>query len=143
MHPLDRPLLLGLVALEHELVSSAELIDAFRAWRKQPDESLGQILAARGKLSAERIQSLEQYLAESSLIPDSAQSSSLAAPTTTLRPESTPKLAGAEPTTPSTSGRRASSSRCRRGDRRRRADTRYAGVGSKRSFSTLRGTRVG
>ena len=50
MHPLDRPLLLGLIALEQEFVSSGDLIDAFRAWRQHPDESLGQILAARGKL---------------------------------------------------------------------------------------------
>jgi hypothetical protein len=65
MHPLDRPLLLGLIALEREFVSSAELIDAFRAWRNKPHESLGQILAARGKLSAEKIESLEHYLADS------------------------------------------------------------------------------
>jgi tRNA A-37 threonylcarbamoyl transferase component Bud32 len=90
MHPLDRPLLLGLIALEREFVSSAELIDAFRAWRNKPDESLGQILAARGKLSAEKIESLEQYLADSSL----------GAPTRALRPDSTPKFGGAELTAP-------------------------------------------
>src|SRR5687767_5558698 len=91
MHPLDRPLLLGLMALEREFVSSAELIDAFRAWRNKPDESLGQILAARGKLSAEKIESLEHYLAESSLG---------AAPTATLRPDSTPTIGGVDPASP-------------------------------------------
>jgi serine/threonine-protein kinase len=101
MHILDRPLLLGLLALEQKFVAADDLVAAFREWRHQPDESLGSILAAQGKLTPERMHTLERLMAESSLLsyPD-RRSSDDAAPTTTWRPGSTPAIAQLEPTTP-------------------------------------------
>src|SRR5438552_871176 len=76
MHILDRPLLVGLAALERDLISPTQLIDAFRTWRHQPESSLGRILAERGNLSDECIQSLEKMFADSFHANESADTSS-------------------------------------------------------------------
>ena len=90
MHAADRPLLFGLIALEHQFVSPAELIAAFRFWRERPGDSLSQILAARGTLSAERIRALEQLVADSSLIrPSTSEPDASSSPTSAWLPEST------------------------------------------------------
>src|SRR5436305_1497487 len=65
MHILDRPLLLGLVALERDLISPTELVEAFRSWRLQPESSFGHLLVERGNLSEDCISSLAKLLADS------------------------------------------------------------------------------
>lgn len=58
MSPVDQQLLPGLLALEQEFISSHELLEAFREWRQGRNTSLDEILASRGKLSAERVQEI-------------------------------------------------------------------------------------
>src|SRR2546428_9315412 len=90
MHALDRPLLSGLVALERQFVTAEELIDAFRLWCDQPDGSLGQILASRGKWSVERAESLEKLVSGSSILhKQSSQSESGDEPKSTWQSEAT------------------------------------------------------
>src|SRR5262245_51603456 len=85
MHALDRPLVSGLMALEQHFVTAEELIEAFRVWRLQPEGSLGQILASRGKLSEERIQSLEKLYNSSVLQEQSSLADSTNGATSTGR----------------------------------------------------------
>src|SRR5438876_455096 len=100
MHILDRPLLLGLAALERDLISPTQLIDAFRTWRHQPESSLGRILAERGNLSDECIQSLEQLLADSLHIDATADTGTDGnAPTKTWQHNTASLAADGEPTT--------------------------------------------
>src|SRR5437773_8116784 len=90
MHALDRPLLSGLLALERQFVTAEELVEAFRIWRDEPDGELGNILAARGKLSDDQIKLLDDLAADSS--PHSKRAvlgEDDANPTTTWRPEAT------------------------------------------------------
>jgi serine/threonine-protein kinase len=58
MNPVDQQLLPGLLALEQEYISGDELIEAFREWRQGRNSSLDEILASRGKLSAERVREI-------------------------------------------------------------------------------------
>ena len=86
----DRPLLFGLVALEQELVGAADLVDAFRQWRQDPERSLAQILASQGRLSRDGVQAIERLLSDSSLGEQAAAARrTLDSPTTTWRPETT------------------------------------------------------
>src|SRR5688572_23547732 len=94
----DRPLLVGLLALEQNLVSPGDLIDAFRAWRRQPADSLGQILAARGNLTFERLSTLERLVAESAAESNTEDTLDWSPPTTSWRPPSTFVSAGDSPT---------------------------------------------
>src|SRR5438045_4121720 len=99
MHALDRPLLFGLLALERQFVTAEELVEAFRIWRNQPDGTLDNILASRGKLSTERVRLLEELLADWSLLPKAGVARDLdAGPTTTWRPEATSIANGIDPT---------------------------------------------
>ena len=101
MHLLDRPLLSGLVALERHFVTAEELIDAFHIWCDQPVHSLGQILVSQGKLSAERVESLDRLIGDSSLLrARTATVESDGSPTTTWRPDSTSVATGVEITLP-------------------------------------------
>src|SRR3954447_18514293 len=65
MHILYRPLLLGLVALERELISPTELVEAFRSWRLRPESSFGHLLVERGHLSEDCLGSLAKLLSDS------------------------------------------------------------------------------
>src|SRR5436305_1754615 len=60
----DRNLLFGILALQMDFVSRDALIAAMNAWVLQKSESLGQLLCAQGKLSAERRALLEALVQE-------------------------------------------------------------------------------
>jgi serine/threonine protein kinase len=95
----DRPLLVGLLALEQDLVRPRELIEAFRQWRREPATSLGQILAARGNLTPERLSTLERQVADSAGSElDSDSPIDWTPPTTAWRPGSTSIADGDSPT---------------------------------------------
>lgn len=107
MHIIDRPLLLGLIALERELISPTELIDAFRWWRRQPESSLGRILAERGNLSNECLESLEKVVADSFEANTREPNSAGAGPTRTWQHNTALLAADAELTTSFRSSRRS------------------------------------
>jgi tRNA A-37 threonylcarbamoyl transferase component Bud32/tetratricopeptide (TPR) repeat protein len=99
MHALDRPLLLGLLALERQFVTADELVEAFRIWRAEPADALGNILAFRAKLSADQVRLLDDLVADSSPLPNPNAANDLdASPTTTWRPEATSIAGGVNPT---------------------------------------------
>jgi serine/threonine-protein kinase len=97
MHALDRPLLSGLLALERQFVTAEELIGAFQIWRSQPADSLGHILVTQGKLSIERVESLEKIIGDSTLLRTRfSAGDSNGSPTTTWQPDSTSVANGLE-----------------------------------------------
>jgi hypothetical protein len=85
------------MALEQQFVIAEELIGAFQVWRNQPDD--GQILISQGKISVERIESLEKLVGDSSLLRNrNSAGDTDGNPTTTWRPDSTPLVNGVEMT---------------------------------------------
>jgi len=60
--PSNRNLLLGILALQNDLVTRDQLIDAINAWAEAKDRPLGEILVERGTLDRERLHLLEQLL---------------------------------------------------------------------------------
>ena len=60
--PSDRNLLLGILALQNDLVTRDELIEAMNAWVVAKDRPLGEILAKRAALDHEHGQLLAQLL---------------------------------------------------------------------------------
>lgn len=58
----DQNLLLGLIALQLDFVDRSTLVDALDAWSADKSQSLGQVLIARGKLSADDLTLLESLV---------------------------------------------------------------------------------
>jgi eukaryotic-like serine/threonine-protein kinase len=58
----DRSLLLGILALQNDLLTRDQLIEAMNAWAAAKDRPLGEILVARQALDQEHRQLLEQLL---------------------------------------------------------------------------------
>ena len=58
----DRNLLLGILALQNDLVTRDQLIEALHAWAVAKDQPLGRILVERGGLDQEHCRLLEQLL---------------------------------------------------------------------------------
>ena len=61
-HTNDRNLLLGILALQNDLVTRDHLIEAMNAWAVAKDRPLGQILVEQGALDREHRKLLEQLL---------------------------------------------------------------------------------
>lgn len=60
--PADRNLLFGILALQNDLVTRDQLLEAMNAWANVKDRSLGEMLVERGALSQEHCRLLNQLL---------------------------------------------------------------------------------
>lgn len=58
----DRNVLLGILALQNDLVTRDQFIEAINAWAEAKDRRLGEILVERGALNPECLHLLKQLL---------------------------------------------------------------------------------
>src|SRR5262245_9975414 len=60
----DRNLILGLLALQMDFLSSEQLLDALHAWMRRKTTSVGDVLRERGVLSERRLELLRGMVEE-------------------------------------------------------------------------------